>query len=107
MLEQDIKNPLKEFKEDYLRIFRTSFLSSNEYNEFRLVGLKGLRELVLLENFLEDNEIGVIIQELNQTILNDPDEDMMYACCFLHSFDYLLPSSSFIFTIRCYVGPKH
>ncbi|CAG8494406.1 1527_t:CDS:10 [Paraglomus occultum] len=75
--EQDIKNPLKEFKEDYFRIFRTSFLSSNEYNEFRLVGLKGLCELVLLENFLEDNEIGVIIQELNQTILNDPDEDIV------------------------------
>lgn len=60
-----------------MEIFSSALLNQNEYNESRLCGLRGLHDMIMLNQFFNDNEIGIIIQYFNQAILEETDKEIM------------------------------
>ncbi|CAG8738736.1 10758_t:CDS:10, partial [Dentiscutata erythropus] len=69
--------PLVSYKDDMFEIFSSALLGINEYNELRLCGLQGLHDMILLNKFLSDSEIGVILQYFNKIILDEQDQDIV------------------------------
>jgi DNA repair/transcription protein MET18/MMS19 len=76
LIDADFVTPLLSYKDDYMEIFSSALLNQNEYNELRLCGLRGLHDMIMLHQFFNDNEIGVIIQYFNQSILEDTDKEI-------------------------------
>lgn len=70
--------PLTPYKDDMLEVFSSALLGVNEYNELRLCGLRGLHDMILLNKFLSENEIGLILQYFNKIILDEQDQDIVY-----------------------------
>ncbi|CAG8627666.1 4011_t:CDS:10 [Funneliformis caledonium] len=75
-LDGDFVTLLLPYKNDYLEIFSSALYNQNEYNELRLCGLRGLHDMIFLRQFFEDNEIGVILQYFNRTILEETDREI-------------------------------
>ncbi|CAG8443712.1 9188_t:CDS:10 [Diversispora eburnea] len=78
LIELDFSIPLISFKNDLLRIFSSALMKTEEYNELRLCGLRGLHGMILLRQFLLDHEIEDILKYFNQIILiQDNDQDII------------------------------
>lgn len=75
--DQGFVMPLVTYKDDMFEVFSSALLGINEYNELRLCGLQGLHDMILLNKFLSDNEIGVILQYFNKIILDEQDQDIV------------------------------
>ncbi|OAL74570.1 DNA repair/transcription protein [Trichophyton violaceum] len=70
--ESSLPNPLVSHKDVLTQIFSKSLMGSAEdENSFRLSALKGLIELSILPNFLEDNEIGLFVQYFDDILLQE------------------------------------
>ncbi|EFR02147.1 hypothetical protein MGYG_05149 [Nannizzia gypsea CBS 118893] len=70
--DSSLPNPLTSYKDGLTEIFSKSLMGSAEdETSFRLSALKGLTELSLLPNFLEDNEIGLFVQYFNDILLRE------------------------------------
>ncbi|CAG8542540.1 9825_t:CDS:10, partial [Acaulospora colombiana] len=74
---EDPQDDQVPYKDDLLGIFGPALLEVNEYSELRLCGLRGLYDMILLNDFLSDNEIGIILQYFNKIVLNDSDQDIV------------------------------
>ncbi|KAG9304984.1 hypothetical protein G9A89_007387 [Geosiphon pyriformis] len=73
--DQDFVSPLLTYKDEYLGIFTSVVIASNEYSQFRLTGLRGLHSMILLREFLTNNEIGVVLQYFNKILLTETEEE--------------------------------
>ena len=69
-----IENPLNPFKDQFFEINSRALMSvAAEEVSFRIVALRVLLHLSLLQGFLQNNEIGMIVQYLDEIILGqDP-----------------------------------
>ncbi|RIA93901.1 Dos2-interacting transcription regulator of RNA-Pol-II-domain-containing protein [Glomus cerebriforme] len=76
-IDTDFVTPLSNYKYDYMEIFSSALLNQNEYNELRLCGLRGLYEMILLRQFFNDDEIGVILQYFNRAILEETEQEIV------------------------------
>ena len=67
-----VENPLKPFKDRLLEL-TSQALRSTAANEvsFRILAVEALLCLCMLRNYLQNNEIGVIIRHLNEIILTE------------------------------------
>ncbi|KAI9681177.1 MAG: hypothetical protein M1817_002459 [Caeruleum heppii] len=64
------ENPLEAFKDRLFDVFSQALMSSSkEEVSFRVVAAKGLLDLTRLRRLLADNEIGMIIQHLDEILL--------------------------------------
>ena len=75
-IDADFVTPLSTYKDDYMEMFSSALLNQNEYNELRLCGLCGLYDMILLHQFLNDNEIGVILQYFNRAVSEETDQEI-------------------------------
>jgi DNA repair/transcription protein MET18/MMS19 len=67
---QSLGNPLDPFHDRLQELFSQALMSTNkEEVSFRMVALKGLLRLASIRNFLQENEIGLIVQYLNEIVL--------------------------------------
>ncbi|CAG8591106.1 1548_t:CDS:10, partial [Cetraspora pellucida] len=71
---QNFVMPLTPYKDEMLEVFSSALLGINEYNELRLCGLRGLHDMILLDKFLSDSEIGLILQYFNKIIIDEQDQ---------------------------------
>ncbi|CAG8610375.1 3379_t:CDS:10 [Ambispora leptoticha] len=75
-VDQDFVTPLLTYKDEFFEIFSGPLVTTNEYNELRLVSLKGLYSMILIRKFLSDNEIGIVLQHFNQVILTEYNQEI-------------------------------
>ena len=69
------KNPLEPFKDRFFEIFSQALMStSQEEISFRVVAMRCLLHLCQLRKYLQENEIGMVIQYLNEIILGEDDQ---------------------------------
>lgn len=70
----DAEYPLAPFKDRLFELFSQALMSiPSEEMSFRLVALKGLLHLCQIRNYLQNSEIGMVVQYLNEIILaEDP-----------------------------------
>jgi DNA repair/transcription protein MET18/MMS19 len=70
-----VKNPLDAFRDQLFEIFCQALMGTATTEvSFRIVALRGLLQLAMLRRFLAENEIGMVIQYLNEIVLEeDPD----------------------------------
>ncbi|KAI9702073.1 MAG: hypothetical protein M1836_001417 [Candelina mexicana] len=65
-----IANPLVAFRDRLFEIFSQALMSTaKEEVSLRVVALKGLLRLCRLRNFLEDSEIGMVVQYFDEVVL--------------------------------------
>jgi len=70
-----LENPLLEFKEKLFDIYSRALMGVNkEEVGFRTVALKGLGMLSKVRKLLADNEIGMVVQYLDEVILEREEE---------------------------------
>nr|CAG8536573.1 15089_t:CDS:10 [Entrophospora candida] len=74
--DYDFITPLISYKDELLEIFSSALLSINEYNELRSIGVNGIYNMILLDKFLSDDEISILLQYYNQIILNELDQEL-------------------------------
>ncbi|RUS33413.1 Dos2-interacting transcription regulator of RNA-Pol-II-domain-containing protein [Jimgerdemannia flammicorona] len=74
--DQDFVTPLLAYKDRFFEIFGTALMSSNEYSALRLGGLKGLHLMAMLRQYLAINEVGIVVQSINQILLDDDDAEL-------------------------------
>ncbi|CAG8718188.1 16808_t:CDS:2, partial [Cetraspora pellucida] len=77
LYDQNFVMPLTPYKDEMLEVFSSALLGINEYNELRLCGLRGLHDMILLNKFLSDSEIGLILQYFNKIIIEEQDQDIV------------------------------
>jgi DNA repair/transcription protein MET18/MMS19 len=64
--------PLEPFKDKFLAIYGQALMSTvKEEVSFRMTAAKGLLLLAKMRNFLQDNEIGLIVQHYNEIVLHE------------------------------------
>ncbi|ORX91539.1 ARM repeat-containing protein [Basidiobolus meristosporus CBS 931.73] len=63
--------PLIAFKDKLFEIYSSALKSSNEHNELRSVGLRGLCAMVLVDQLLSDNEAGVAVQHIDSALFDE------------------------------------
>ena len=69
------KNPLEPFKDRFFEIFSQALMgTSQEEVSFRVVAMRCLLYLCYLRKYLQDNEIGMIIQYLNEILLGEDNQ---------------------------------
>lgn len=65
-----IENPLGEHKEKLFEIYSQALMSSNrDETSFRLTAMRGLGKLCKIRHYLEENEIGMVVQYLDEVAL--------------------------------------
>nr|KMM69794.1 hypothetical protein CPAG_06108 [Coccidioides posadasii RMSCC 3488] len=66
-------NPLSEFRDQLIRMFSQALMGSGK-DELALlkVALRGVLQLCILRDFLQDNEVGMYVQDLGDILLNKP-----------------------------------
>jgi DNA repair/transcription protein MET18/MMS19 len=65
-------HPLESFKDRFLAIYGQALMSTvKEEVSFRMTAAKGLLLLSKMRNFLQDNEIGLIVQHYNEIVLRE------------------------------------
>ncbi|KAF3481990.1 uncharacterized protein GIQ15_04749 [Arthroderma uncinatum] len=70
--DSSLTNPLVSYKDGLTEIFSKSLMSSaKDETSFRLSALRGLIELSILPNFLQDNEIGLFVQYFDDILLHE------------------------------------
>ncbi|KAJ5114468.1 hypothetical protein NUU61_000227 [Penicillium alfredii] len=70
--ETIIENPLLEFKDQFSDIFGQALMgAAKEEVSFRVTALKGFLRLSTLRDFFQDNEIGLLIQYLDEILLKE------------------------------------
>ena len=70
--ETNIDNPLISFKDRLFELNSQALMSTAiEEISFRIVALRVLLRLCLLRKYLQDNEIGMVVQYLNEIILSE------------------------------------
>lgn len=68
----DTLDPLEPFKNRLLELTSQGLMSTTaEEVSFRIVALRGLLRLCLLPKYLQDNEIGMVVQHLDEIILSE------------------------------------
>ncbi|MCJ1386511.1 hypothetical protein MMC17_009637 [Xylographa soralifera] len=68
----DLENPLGPFKDNLLEIFSQALMSTAEGEiSFRVVALKSLLLLCCLQDYLQDNEIGMTVQYFDEIVLSE------------------------------------
>ncbi|KAK2794638.1 hypothetical protein FQN50_009876 [Emmonsiellopsis sp. PD_5] len=66
------ENPLSAFQERLMEIFSQVLMgSAKDEVSFRLTSLQGLLRLSKLRGFLQDNEIGLVVQYLDEILLTE------------------------------------
>ena len=66
------ENPLEPFKDKLLAVYGQALMSTvKEEVSFRVTAAKGLLLLSKLRDFLQDNEIGLIVQYYNEIVLGE------------------------------------
>ncbi len=64
------ENPLETFSEKLQEIFSQALMSTiKEEVSFRIAAAQGLQKLALIRDLLQENEVGMIIQHLNEVVL--------------------------------------
>ncbi|CAG8494992.1 1280_t:CDS:10, partial [Ambispora gerdemannii] len=81
-VDQDFVTPLLAFKDELFEIFSGSLITTNEYSELRLISLIGLYSMILIRQFLSDNETGIVLQYFNRVILTEYDQEIISRCYF-------------------------
>ncbi|KAI9137437.1 Dos2-interacting transcription regulator of RNA-Pol-II-domain-containing protein, partial [Paraphysoderma sedebokerense] len=76
LLDEDFSAPLGLYKDTFIQLFSSALTASNEYLGLRKIGAGGLFEMIMLRDFLSEDEVGVIIQYFNQVIVSDNDSDL-------------------------------
>ncbi|RUS23467.1 hypothetical protein BC937DRAFT_86152 [Endogone sp. FLAS-F59071] len=74
--DQDFVTPLLTYKDRFFEAFGGALMASNEYNALRLTGLKGLRLMTLLRQYLSINEVGIAVQSFDQILLDVDDVEL-------------------------------
>ncbi|KAK2873494.1 hypothetical protein FQN49_002310 [Arthroderma sp. PD_2] len=70
--DSGLTNPLVPYKDSLTEIFSKSLMgSAKDETSFRLSALRGLIELSILPNFLQDNEIGLFVQYFDDILLHE------------------------------------
>ncbi|KJF60954.1 DNA repair/transcription protein, variant [Coccidioides immitis RS] len=66
-------NPLSEFRDQLIRMFSQALMGSGK-DELALlkVALRGVLQICILRDFLQDNEVGMYVQDLGDILLNKP-----------------------------------
>ena len=68
----EAENPLDAFKDRLFELFSQALMgTAKEELSFRIVALKGLLRLCTLRKYLQDNEIGLVVQWLDEIVLLD------------------------------------
>lgn len=68
-------NPLEPFKDTFLAIYGQALMSTVKGEvSFRVTAAKGLLLLSTMRHFLQDNEIGLIVQYYNEIVLREEPE---------------------------------
>ena len=72
--ETNIENPLKPFKDRVFELTCQALMSTAiDEISFRIVALKALLRLSLLRSYLDNNEVGMVVQHCNEiTLSEDP-----------------------------------
>ena len=66
----DANNPLEPFKDRLFELASHALMSTvKEEVSFRVVALKGLLRLCLICKFMQDNEVGMVVQYLDEIVL--------------------------------------
>jgi len=67
-----IENPLNPFKDRLFELFSQALMSTaKEEISFRVVASRGLLRLAKLRNYLEESEIGMVVQYYNEIVLTE------------------------------------
>ncbi|MCJ1388024.1 hypothetical protein MMC18_000868 [Xylographa bjoerkii] len=70
----DLGNPLAQFKDRLFEIFSQALMSTAEEEiSFRVVALRSLLLLCSLQEYLQDNEIGMVVQYFDEIVLSEDD----------------------------------
>ncbi|KAG8530832.1 uncharacterized protein KY384_004189 [Bacidia gigantensis] len=70
--ETNLENPLTPFKDRLFELTSQALMAaSREEISFRVVALKALLRLCILRKYLQENEIGMVVQYLNEIILDE------------------------------------
>jgi DNA repair/transcription protein MET18/MMS19 len=71
-----IENPFEEHREKLFGIYSQALMGSNrEETSFRMTAMKGLGRLCDIRRFLADNEIGMVVQYLDEIALEREEKD--------------------------------
>ena len=71
-----IENALGEHREKLFEIYSQSLMGSNrDETSFRLVAMRGLGRLCKIRKFLEESEIGMVVQYLDEVALEKEEKD--------------------------------
>lgn len=80
----DLENPLQDFKDKLFEIYSQALMGANkEEIGFRLVSLKGLGRLSKIRRLFADNEMGMVVQYLDEVVLEreaNASEEIRYSC---------------------------
>ena len=70
------ENPLDSFKDRFFEMFSQALMgTSQEEVSFRVVATKGLLYLCALKGYLQDNEIGMVVQYLDEIVLEEDNDN--------------------------------
>jgi DNA repair/transcription protein MET18/MMS19 len=70
------RTPIAFLRDDLFQVYSKGFLGSTaEETSYKLTALEGFRKLSELKGILSNNEIGIIIQYLNDVVLRDDNEE--------------------------------
>ena len=68
----DADNPLVPFKDRFFELFSQALMSTpSEEVTFRIVALKGLTRLCQVRSYLQNSEIGMVVQYLDEIVLTE------------------------------------
>jgi len=76
----ELPNSLLPFKDRFFDLLSRALMSVNRTEvSFRMTALDGLTKLAKLRSYFENNEIGMIVQFLDEVVLTDKSQDLKYA----------------------------
>ncbi|KAL7267583.1 hypothetical protein RUND412_009827 [Rhizina undulata] len=76
MAPPTIENPLSEFREKLFEMYSQVLMgSTKEETSFRITALKGLARLCKIRNFLEESEVGMVVQYFDEVVLEEEEKE--------------------------------
>lgn len=67
-----LENPLLQFKDQMLELYSQALMSTmKEEVSFRISATKGLLRMCKIKDILQDNEVGLVVQHLNDIVLRE------------------------------------
>jgi DNA repair/transcription protein MET18/MMS19 len=71
-----IENPLEQHREKLFEIYSQALMGSNrDETTFRLTAMRGLGKLCKIRKFLDESEIGMVVQYLDEVALQQEEKD--------------------------------